>query len=575
MEHLSSMDPTGLLKELAVVLALASLLSAVLRRLNLPGALGYLLAGWLAGPFGPFHGLVASDSLSGMAELGVVLLFFTMGAEFHPGRLKEAGLGALLAATSGILTLVGAGSLVGRLFGWAPIDCLFLGSLLAISSTVMVARTLKEGGHLHKPFARLTQAILVAEDILAVALLAILAGAASGRGTSALSIAATFGKMGAFLAIAGGIGLLILPRMLGWLVRAAGEEALLLGSLALAFGFCILMESVGFSAALGAFLAGALLAGSPLAHSLANRIEPLRDLFSALFFISMGLLINPVMIGQNLSLVLCGALLVLFLKPIACLAGALVGGKSARVALRSGLSLGQIGEFSLVIASLGASLKVTRPELHAVAIGVTLVTSVASPFLLSRYKGLTIFTERFTPRVVRLGITSYLDWSNGKSGVSWRRMGMQMVRKLSLQIAMNSAMVGGLFFAGSFLTLTPEIHRHPTWLWALLLTASLPFLVAIYRKLRALGMVLGEISFPVSQGKRGERPRKIMTETVPVLGMGPLYLWIVALSGRIAPPLPIQLVAAAIATALCIWLWKPLTQLQSRIRAAWADALGK
>jgi len=569
------MEHAALLKELAIVLALASLLSAILRRLNLPGALGYLLAGWLAGPFGPLHGLVEGGSIAGMAELGVVLLFFTMGAEFHPSRLKEAGLGALLAAASGILTLVGAGSLVGRHFGWAPIDCLFLGSLLAISSTVMVARTLKEGGHLHKPFARLTQAILVAEDILAVALLAILAGAASGSGTSAVSIAATFGKMGAFLAIAGGIGLLILPRMLAWLVRTAGEEALLLGSLALAFGFCILMESVGFSAALGAFLAGALLAGSPLAHALATRVEPLRDLFSALFFVSMGLLINPTMIGQNLPLVLCGAGLVLFLKPLACLAGALVGGRSARVALRSGLSLGQIGEFSLVIASLGASLQVTRPELHAVAIGVTLVTSVVSPFLLSRHQEMTIFTERLTPRVVRQGIDSYLDWVGGKSGLSWRRMGLQMVRKLSLQVGVNAAMVGGLFFAGSFLTLAPALHRHPTWLWGTLLALSLPFLVAIYRKLRALGMVLGEISFPVSLGKRGERPRKLMTEIVPLLGMGPLYLWIIALSGRIAPPLPIQLGAAVIATLLCIRLWKPLTQMQSRLRAAWADALGK
>jgi CPA2 family monovalent cation:H+ antiporter-2 len=569
------MESAGLLAQLALVLALSSLFSALLRRLRLPGALGYLLCGWVAGTHGPVAGLVAAKSLDGMAELGIILLFFTMGVEFQPSRLREAGLAVVVAALSGIATMVAAGSWMGRLFGWGRIDSLFLGSLLAISSTVMVTRTLREGKHMQKPFARFAQAILVAEDILAVALLAILSGVASGKGASALAIAGTFGKMGALLAVVGGIGLLLLPRILGWIVRSAGEEAMLLASLAIAFGFCLLMESVGFSSALGAFLAGALLAGSPLAIALASRVEPLRDLFSALFFVSMGMLVDPAMIGRQWSMVVCGALLVLLLKPLACTAGAVLAGQSVRLAFRTGLSLGQIGEFSLVIAALGASLGVTRPELHAVAIGVTLATALCSPFLLARHGRLMEIGLSATPQVVRQGLSSYLEWASGKSGLSWRRMGAQMVRRLLTQVAVNAALTGGIFFAASFLPLAGMgLARHGTLLWSGALVISLPFSVAIYRKLRALGMILGEIAFPLQPGRKGDAPRRILREIAPVFGLVPIYLWVLALSGDLVPSLATQGLGVAASVLLSTWLWKPLTRIQSRLKAAWSDALG-
>jgi len=564
-----------MLRELALVLALSSLFSALLRRLGLPGALGYLLCGWLAGSHGPIAGLVAAKSLDGMAELGVILLFFTMGVEFHPSRLREAGLAVGVAALSGIATMVAVGSWMGRMFGWGRIDSLFLGSLLAISSTVMVTRTLREGNHMHKPFARFAQAILVAEDILAVALLAILSGVASGKGASPLAIVGIFGKMGALLAVAGGIGLLVLPRILGWIVRTAGEEAMLLASLAIAFGFCLLMEAVGFSSALGAFLAGALLAGSPMAASLTARVEPLRDLFSALFFVSMGMLVDPTMIGREWPMVVCGALLVLFLKPLACTVGAVASGQSVRLAFRTGLSLGQIGEFSLVIAALGATLEVTRPELHAVAIGVTLATALCSPFLLARHGRLMQIGLSATPSVVRQGLSSYLAWAGGKSGLSWRRMGAQMVRRLLMQIAINAALIGGIFFAVSFLPLLgSHLAKRGTLLWVFALIISLPFTVAIYRKLRALGMILGEIAFPLQPGRKGETPRRILREIAPVFGLIPIYLWVLALSGDLVPSSAIQGLGIVAVVLLSAWLWKPLTRIQSRLKGAWSDALG-
>jgi monovalent cation:H+ antiporter-2, CPA2 family len=567
------MHHAGLVKDLALLLALASVLSVLLRWLRLPGALGYLLAGWLAGTHGPGGGFVHGNSVQGMAEIGIVLLFFTMGAEFQLSRLKEAGLAALMAASAGMLTLVFVGSSLGRSFGWGRIDSIFLGALLSISSTVMVVRTLKEGGYGHKAFAKLAQAILVAEDILAVALLAILAGAASGKGTDALAIAGTFGRMSAFLVLAGGIGILIMPRLLQAVVRIAGEEALLLAALAMAFSFCLLMEFVGFSAALGAFLAGALLAGSPLAPALSARIEPLRDLFSALFFISMGMLIIPLEIWKNLWLILAAAGLVLFLKPLACALGALLSGSTARTAMRSGLSLGQIGEFSMVIAALGTALKVTRPELHAVAIGVTLVTALLSPALLSQQRGLNKMAASIIPSVIQQGIRSYGDWVTGKTGLTWRRMAAQMVRKLLIQTLLNSALVGGLFFCSSFLTVADAFAGHSTLIWLVALGLSLPFFLAIYRKLRALAMLLAEIAFPLSR-PRSERPRKVMTELIPWLGLFLLHLWILALSGDMAPSAAIQALAIGIGGLLSWWLWKPFTRIQSRLRAAWADAIG-
>lgn len=561
------MEHSGLVRDLALLLALASILSVLLRAIKLPGALGYLLAGWIAGPHSPGGTFVHASSLTGMADLGIVLLFFTMGVEFHPRRLKEAGLAALLAATLGIGTLILAGNSLGRAFGWGSLDSLFLGSLLAISSTVMVVRTLKEGGHENKSFGRLTQAILVAEDILAVALLAILAGAASGKGTSAIQVLATFGKMSAFLTLAFGIGILLLPRLLALVVRVAGEEALFLSSLAVAFGFCLLMESVGFSAALGAFLAGAVLAGSPLAPALGRRIEPVRDLFTALFFISMGMLVVPAAIWDNIGLVLCASMLVLLIKPVACATGALLSGQSARVALRSGLSLGQIGEFSLVIAALGAGLGVTRPELHAVAIGVTLLAAVLSPALLSRRRSLESLGLHLAPEAIRQAFRSYSDWATGRTGQSWRRAAIGLVRKLLLQTLINAALVGGLFFAASFVdTAQQDI------VWLAVLGLSLPFVVAIYRKLRAFGMLLGEILFPLTYSK-GARPRKIITEATPWIGLFLLHLWVLALSGELAPLPWIQAAGIATEGILAWWLWKPLTRLQSRLRAAWADAL--
>lgn len=561
------MEHSGLVRDLALLLAMASTLSVALRTVKLPGALGYLLAGWIAGPHSPGGSFVQETSLAGMADLGVVLLFFTMGVEFHPKRLKEAGLTALLAAMLGIGTLILAGNSLGRAFGWGSLDSLFLGSLLAISSTVMVVWTLKEGGHENKPFGRLSQAILVAEDILAVALLAILAGAASGKGTSAAQVLATFGKMSAFLTLAFGIGILLLPRLLALVVRVAGKEALFLSSLAVAFGFCLLMESVGFSAALGAFLAGAVLSGSPLAPALGRRIEPVRDLFTALFFISMGMLVAPAAIWANIGLILCASSLVLLVKPVACATGAVLSGQSPRVALRSGLSLGQIGEFSLVIAALGAGLGVTRPELHAVAIGVTLVAAILSPALLSRRRDLEGLGFRLAPDAVKQALRAYADWASGRTGQSWRRAAIGLVRKLLVQTLVNSALVGGLFFAASFLDTD---QRDLVWLSVLAL--SLPFVLAIYRKLRAFGMLLGEILFPLTYAK-GDRPRRVITETTPWLGLFLLHLWVLALSGDLAPLPWIQAAGIAVEGLLAWWLWKPLTRLQSRLRAAWADAL--
>ena len=303
------------LQDLAVVMIVAALVTILFHRLKQPVVLGYILAGIIIGPHTPPFPLIHDPhTIETLAELGIIFLMFSLGLEFNLRKLKQVGVTALLAALLEIVVMVGVGYWLGRGFGWSHMDCLFLGAMLSISSTTIIIKALGELGLTRERFAGLIFGILILEDILAIVMIALLSGIAMTGSLSVGDVGLTLGKLGIFLVTALVLGLIAVPRLLGFVARFRSNEMLLVTVLGLCFGFSLLAVKLGYSVALGAFVIGAVISEAREIGQIEHLIEPVRDLFSAVFFVAIGLLIEP-------------KLLVEYAFPIAAITVAVIVGK--------------------------------------------------------------------------------------------------------------------------------------------------------------------------------------------------------------------------------------------------------
>lgn len=291
------MHAVTFLQDLAVVMIVAGLVTVIFHRFRLPVVLGYILAGVLIGPHTPPAPLIHDEeAIKTLAELGVILLLFSLGLEFSLRKLRQVGGAAFIAAFLEILLMAWLGYEIGSLFGWRAMDCIFLGAILSISSTTIIIKALGELGKTREPFAQLIFGILIIEDILAIVMIALLSGIAMTGTLSVGTVGATVGRLAIFLAAALVVGLLAVPRLLGYVARFKSSEMLLVTVLGLCFGFSLLAVKLGYSVALGAFIIGAVIAEAREIHRIEALIEPVRDMFSAVFFVAMGLLLDPRML---------------------------------------------------------------------------------------------------------------------------------------------------------------------------------------------------------------------------------------------------------------------------------------
>ncbi|AFC86885.1 cation:proton antiporter [Frateuria aurantia] len=574
------------LQDLATVMLVAGVTSVLFQRLGQPVVLGYIIAGVLVGPHALPALLIHDEStIKTLSTLGMILLLFALGLEFSLRKLRKVGMVALVVASCEIILMLWIGYEVGRRFQWTTMDSLFLGAMMSISSTAIITSALDELGLKRERFAQLVFGVLIVEDILAVVLLALLTGIAKTGGLQPLPALAVLGKLGLF--IAGSLigGLLLVPKVVDYVAQGGRDEVLLVAVLGLLFGFCLLVSRMGYSVALGAFMMGALVAEARSLPRVERVIMPLRDMFSAMFFVAIGMLINPRQLWHYAVPVLVITLAVVVGKVVTCALGSYLAGTDGRTSVRIGAGLAQIGEFSFIIASLGLSLHVTSDFLYPVAVAVSALTTLLTPYLIRASDPVATAMTRCLPDWLRGVLVAYTRWIGNLSLRGQSALVMAMIRRLVWHIVINTALVAALFLVTAFAYRHGFFHvamlsQHPgarrSVAWSVAAVLSLPMLVAVYRKAMALGMLLAELAVPVAVG--GEynlHIRNALARLIPLGVMCVLALLVTALASTILPPRQVVWVLLLAGGVLTWLLWHVLVKVHARFQAALLDVLSR
>ncbi len=510
-----------LLHDLAVVMLVAGITTILCHRLKQPVALGYIVAGFLIGPHTPPFELVKDeDTIKTLGEMGVVLLMFSLGLEFSLRKLTKVGMAAFVAAVLEILLMIWLGYEVGRAFGWNTMDSVFLGAMLSISSTTIIVKALAELNKSREPFAEIIFGILVIEDILAIVLLALLSGFAKTGSLSAAEVGIEVLKLSVFFAVVLVAGFILVPRLFNYIARFKSNEMLLVAALGFCFGVSLVASMLGYSVALGAFLIGAVIAESRQIHKIEDLTAPVRDMFSAIFFVTIGMLIDPHMLLQYAWPIIVLSLLVIVGKVVTCSFGVFIGGKDLRTSLSVGLGLAQIGEFSFIIATLGLTLNVTSAFLYPIAVAVSVVTTLTTPYLIRATDGIAGWIDRSAPRPMMQALSVYTAWI-GSFGGQDRSPMVLLVRRMGWQLMVNFLLTVGFFALGAWLARfpdsylpdfmrSPEVHQTLVWLGVMILTAGI--YLASVRKIQAMSMLIAEICVPMAtvSGQRGSAARMVI-----------------------------------------------------------------
>jgi len=372
-----------LIKDLAIILSAAAFIILVFRKLKQPVVLGYIIAGLLVGPnFKIFPTIIEIDSIKTWADIGVIFLLFGLGLEFSFKKLlKVGGVAAFTAITEVTLTLL-LGYGVGQLLGWNEMDSLFFGGILSIASTTIIIRAFDELGVKNQKFAGIVTGVLVIEDLVAVLLMVLLSTVAVSQTFEGGEMVKAVFKLAFFLVLWFVSGIFFIPTFFRNIRRLINEETLLIISLAFCFLMVVLATYVGFSPALGAFIMGSILAETTKAEKIDQLTKSVKMLFGAIFFVSVGMLIDPSMVLKHILPICAATLVLLFGKPLFVTLGALASGLPLKIAIKSGMSLSQIGEFSFIIATLGLSLNVTSDFLYPVAVAVSVLTTFTTPYMI-------------------------------------------------------------------------------------------------------------------------------------------------------------------------------------------------
>ena len=388
----------NLIRDLALILMAGAITTLIFRRIRQPLVLGYIIAGFLVGPHFHFLPTVADNENIGiLAEMGVIFLLFSLGLEFSFKKLMRVGGAASITALVEIAFITFAGYYTGKWMGWSTMDSLFLGGMLASSSTTIIIRAFDELGIKTKQYARIVFGVLVVEDIVVILLMVLLSTIAVTKQFAGKEILFTIIKLVFFLALWFIMGIFLLPTLLRRARSLIDEETLLILSIGLCLGMVVLATAVGFSAELGAFIMGSIIAETTSAEKVEHVLKPVKDLFGAVFFVSVGMMIDPKAIIQYGWPVICVTLLTLFGKLLSTTAGALLSGQPLKQSIQVGMSMAQIGEFAFIVATLGLSLGVISDFLFPVAVGASAITTFTTPYLIKLSEPFYLFLERVLP----------------------------------------------------------------------------------------------------------------------------------------------------------------------------------
>lgn len=378
---MSELSP--LIIDLALILMCAGLTTLIFKRLKQPLVLGYIVAGFIASPHMPYTPSVQdTNDIKLWADIGVIFLLFALGLEFSFKKLMKVGGTAIIAACSVILVMIVLGVLVGISFGWDRMDCIYLGGMLAMSSTTIIYKAFDDMGLRQQRFAGLVLSVLILEDILAIVLMVMLSTLAVSQNFEGMEMVQSVVKLVFFLVLWFVVGIYIIPTFLKRVRKWMSAETLLVVAVGMCFLMVVLAAEAGFSAAFGAFMMGSILAETVEAESIEKLVAPVKDLFGAIFFVSVGMMVDPAMIVEYKIPIIVITLTILLGQSILGSGSFVLAGQPLKVAMQCGFSLTQIGEFAFIIASLGVSLNVTSDFLYPIVVAVSVITTFTTPYMI-------------------------------------------------------------------------------------------------------------------------------------------------------------------------------------------------
>ena len=432
-----------LISDLALILICAGVMTLIFKRLKQPLVLGYIVAGFLASPhFTLTPSVIDTASIHTWSEIGVIFLLFALGLEFSFKKLVKVGGTAVIAACAIIFSMIMIGMTVGWTFGWKSMDCLYLGGMLAMSSTTIIYKAFDDLGLRQQRFAGLVLSILIIEDILAIVLMVLLSTVAVSQNFEGGEMVYSIGKLVFFLILWFVVGIYLIPIFLKRSKKLVSNETMLILSLAMCFGMVVLASKVGFSPAFGAFIMGSILAETVEAETIEKLVAPVKDLFGAIFFVSVGMMVDPAMIVEYIGPIITITLAILLGQTIFGTCGVILSGQPLKVAMQCGFSLTQIGEFAFIIAALGVSLNVTSSFLYPIVVAVSVITTFLTPYMIRLAIPAYQIVEKKMPEKWKLMLERYTAGSQTVNSEShWKKLLMAIARIVAIYMVLCIAVI--------------------------------------------------------------------------------------------------------------------------------------
>lgn len=433
-----------LIQDLALILMVAGLVTLLFKKLRQPLVLGYIVAGFLVSPHMPYlMSVVDKADIQTWADIGVMFLLFSLGLDFSFKKILKMGMAPVIAALTIIFCMMALGTGVGTMFGWSRMNCLFLAGMLAMSSTTIIYKALDDLGLRQQRFAGLVMSVLILEDVLAIVMMVMLSTIARGANPDGSMMIESVGKIVFFLVLWFVVGIFLIPPFLRKTRRLMNDETLVVVALGLCCAMAVLSTTVGFSSAFGAFVMGSILAETIEADKITTVVEPVKNLFGAIFFVSVGMLVDPAILVSYAVPILVLVLTILVGQAIFGTMGFMLSGQPLKTAMRCGFSMAQIGEFAFIIASLGLSLRVISDFLYPVVVAVSVITTFLTPYMMKAAIPCYEFMERRLPRkwIRRLDHMGAIHHTTQTENNHWRALLKAMAWNVVIYSILSVAVV--------------------------------------------------------------------------------------------------------------------------------------
>lgn len=433
-----------LIQDLALILMVAGLVTLLFKKLRQPLVLGYIVAGFLVSPHMPYlMSVVDKADIQTWADIGVMFLLFSLGLDFSFKKILKMGMAPVIAALTIIFCMMALGTGVGTMFGWSRMNCLFLAGMLAMSSTTIIYKALDDLGLRQQRFAGLVMSVLILEDVLAIVMMVMLSTIARGANPDGSMMIESVGKIVFFLVLWFVVGIFLIPPFLRKTRRLMNDETLVVVALGLCCAMAVLSTTVGFSSAFGAFVMGSILAETIEADKITTVVEPVKNLFGAIFFVSVGMLVDPAILVSYAVPILVLVLTILVGQAIFGTMGFMLSGQPLKTAMRCGFSMAQIGEFAFIIASLGLSLRVISDFLYPVVVAVSVITTFLTPYMMKAAIPCYEIMERRLPRkwIRRLDHMGAIHHSTQTENNHWRALLKAMAWNVVIYSILSVAVV--------------------------------------------------------------------------------------------------------------------------------------